>query len=125
MKRVSGKTDSKTIIRCALILTFGLTALVGLPSRNLCSLAATIAPFVNPQITRSHRRVQSSTGSDQNVQVSGSNFRLGLTVTVFFPGGGSGTLSGSQNSERHERFVHHGRHSQRPGSVRHQGEQPW
>jgi pimeloyl-ACP methyl ester carboxylesterase len=34
--------------------------------------------------------------SDQNVQVSGSNFQSGMTVTVFFPGGGSGTLSGTQ-----------------------------
>jgi hypothetical protein len=34
--------------------------------------------------------------SDQNVNVSGSNFQSGMTVTIFFPGGGSGTLSGSQ-----------------------------
>ena len=34
--------------------------------------------------------------TDQNVQVSGSNFVSGLTVTVFIPGGGSATLSGSQ-----------------------------
>lgn len=34
--------------------------------------------------------------SDQNVQVSGSNFQNGMTVTIFFPGGGSGILSGTQ-----------------------------
>lgn len=40
MKKENGKTNnSKTIIRRALIFTFGLIALVGLPSRNLCSLA--------------------------------------------------------------------------------------
>ena len=37
---------------------------------------------------------QSST--DQSVTVSGSGFQAGLTVTVFFPGGATGTLSGSQ-----------------------------
>jgi hypothetical protein len=35
-------------------------------------------------------------GVDQNVNVSGTNFQAGLTVTVFFPGGGTATLSGSQ-----------------------------
>src|SRR4029077_20347546 len=34
--------------------------------------------------------------SNQNVQVSGSNFQSGLTVTVGIPGGGTATLSGSQ-----------------------------
>jgi surface antigen len=33
---------------------------------------------------------------NQNVIVSGSNFQPNLTVTVFFPGGGTGTLSGAQ-----------------------------
>lgn len=37
-----------------------------------------------------------ASNSDQNVSVSGSNFQNGMTVNVFFPGGGSGTLSGSQ-----------------------------
>jgi DUF971 family protein len=35
-------------------------------------------------------------GGDQSVQVFGSNFQSGLTVTVFVPGGGTATLSGSQ-----------------------------
>jgi pimeloyl-ACP methyl ester carboxylesterase len=34
--------------------------------------------------------------SDQNVQVTGSNFQNGMTVTIFFPGGGNTTLSGTQ-----------------------------
>src|SRR6185295_2714361 len=33
---------------------------------------------------------------DQSINVFGSNFQQGLTVTAFFPGGGSATLSGSQ-----------------------------
>lgn len=33
---------------------------------------------------------------DQNVTVSGTNFQAGLTVTVTFPNGGTGTLSGTQ-----------------------------
>ncbi|MFN0141780.1 MAG: FG-GAP-like repeat-containing protein, partial [Pyrinomonadaceae bacterium] len=37
-----------------------------------------------------------ASNSDQNIAVSGNNFQAGMTVTVFFPGGGSGTLSGSQ-----------------------------
>ena len=34
--------------------------------------------------------------SNQNVQVFGTNFQSGMTVTVFIPGGGTSTLSGSQ-----------------------------
>jgi len=41
-----------------------------------------------------------ATVGNQNVSVFGSNFVNGLTVTVFFPGGGSGTLSGSPDPER-------------------------
>jgi len=100
MKRVSGKTDSKTIIRCALILTFGLTALVGLPSRNLCSFGRHNRNHLfNPQITSISPASPIVNGSDQNVQVFGSNFVSGLTGDCVLPGGGSGTLSGSQ-SER-------------------------
>jgi hypothetical protein len=35
-------------------------------------------------------------GANQNVSVFGANFRSGLTVTAFFPSGGSTTLSGTQ-----------------------------
>src|SRR6185295_17151715 len=51
---------------------------------------------VTPQITSISPASPTVNGSDQNVQVFGSNFVSGLTVTVFFPGGGSSTLSGSQ-----------------------------
>jgi hypothetical protein len=37
-----------------------------------------------------------TSGSNQTVAVSGSQFQSGLTVTVGFPGGGGTTLSGSQ-----------------------------
>jgi len=37
-----------------------------------------------------------ATAGNQNVSVTGSQFQSGLTVTVGFPGGGSGTLSGTQ-----------------------------
>jgi murein DD-endopeptidase MepM/ murein hydrolase activator NlpD len=49
-----------------------------------------------PQITAISPSTPTRTGSDQNVQVTGSNFQSGLTVTVFIPGGGTATLSGSQ-----------------------------
>ncbi|MGH9847384.1 MAG: alpha/beta fold hydrolase, partial [Blastocatellia bacterium] len=37
-----------------------------------------------------------ATRGNQNVTVNGSNFLSGLTVTVFFPSGSTGTLSGAQ-----------------------------
>jgi hypothetical protein len=55
----------------------------------------TVQP-VSPQITSISPSSPPATVGNQNVDVFGSNFQSGLTVTVFFPGGGSGTLSGSQ-----------------------------
>src|SRR5205085_1969985 len=37
-----------------------------------------------------------SSSTDQQITVSGSGFQSGLTVTAFFPGGGSSVLSGTQ-----------------------------
>ncbi|MGZ5480375.1 MAG: alpha/beta fold hydrolase [Pyrinomonadaceae bacterium] len=50
----------------------------------------------NPSISSISPSSPTRSDSDQNVQVSGSTFQSGLTVTVFIPGGGSATLSGSQ-----------------------------
>jgi hypothetical protein len=50
----------------------------------------------SPHITSISPSSPPATVGNQNVDVFGSNFQSGLTVTVFFPGGGSGTLSGSQ-----------------------------
>ncbi|MGI9065870.1 MAG: hypothetical protein ACR2HX_05625, partial [Pyrinomonadaceae bacterium] len=50
----------------------------------------------NPTINSVSPSSPTRSDSNQNVQVSGSNFVNGLTVTVFIPGGGSATLSGSQ-----------------------------
>ncbi|MGH9840903.1 MAG: hypothetical protein ACREEM_19180, partial [Blastocatellia bacterium] len=51
---------------------------------------------VNPTISSISPASPTATVGNQNVQVNGSNFQAGLTVTVFFPGGGTGTLSGAQ-----------------------------
>jgi len=56
------------------------------------SVSAAVAPTIS-SISPSSPTVSSS---NQNVVVNGSNFQDGLTVTVFFPGGGSSTLSGTQ-----------------------------
>jgi pimeloyl-ACP methyl ester carboxylesterase/DUF971 family protein len=50
----------------------------------------------NPSISSVSPATPTRSDSDQSVQVSGSNFVSGLTVTVFIPGGGTATLSGSQ-----------------------------
>jgi pimeloyl-ACP methyl ester carboxylesterase len=49
-----------------------------------------------PSISSVSPATPTRSDSDQNVSVSGSNFVSGLTVTVFIPGGGTATLSGSQ-----------------------------
>ena len=49
-----------------------------------------------PQISYISPSTPSKTAGNQNVWVYGSGFQQGLTVTVFFPGGGSGLLSGTQ-----------------------------
>jgi hypothetical protein len=50
----------------------------------------------NPSISSISPATPTRSGNNQNVQVFGSNFQSGLTVTVFIPGGGTATLSGSQ-----------------------------
>lgn len=50
----------------------------------------------SPSISSVSPSTPTRSDSDQNVTVSGSNFVGGLTVTVFIPGGGTATLSGSQ-----------------------------
>ncbi len=50
----------------------------------------------NPSISSVSPSSPTRSNSNQNVQVFGSNFQSGLTVTVFIPGGGTATLSGSQ-----------------------------
>lgn len=49
-----------------------------------------------PQITSISPASPPRTAGNQNVTVNGQRFVSGLTVTVTFPGGGTGTLSGSQ-----------------------------
>jgi pimeloyl-ACP methyl ester carboxylesterase len=56
----------------------------------------TVQPPTTPVINSINPPSPIATVGNQNVTVNGSNFVSGLTVTVFFPGGGSGTLSGSQ-----------------------------
>jgi hypothetical protein len=56
----------------------------------------TQAAVVTPSISSISPASPTVSNSDQNVSVSGSNFQSGLTVTVFIPGGGTATLSGSQ-----------------------------
>jgi uncharacterized repeat protein (TIGR01451 family) len=56
--------------------------------RTLVPAAPTITSISPPSPTPS--------SADQNVSVSGSEFQLGLTVSVTFPDGGSATLSGTQ-----------------------------
>jgi pimeloyl-ACP methyl ester carboxylesterase len=55
-----------------------------------------VAAAQSPSISSVSPSNPTVSNTDQNVQVNGSNFQSGLTVTVFFHGGGSGTLSGSQ-----------------------------
>lgn len=50
----------------------------------------------NPNISSISPSTPTTSNTDQSVIVNGSNFQSGLTVTVFIPGGGSVTLSGSQ-----------------------------
>src|SRR2546428_667291 len=50
----------------------------------------------SPTISSISPTTPTRSDSDQSVQVFGSNFQSGLTVTVFIPGGGTATLSGSQ-----------------------------
>jgi pimeloyl-ACP methyl ester carboxylesterase len=56
----------------------------------------TQAAVVTPSISSISPSSPTVSNSDQNVSVFGSNFQSGLTVTVFIPGGGTATLSGSQ-----------------------------
>ncbi|MCL5287167.1 MAG: Ig-like domain-containing protein, partial [Acidobacteria bacterium] len=56
-----------------------------------------VAPGTAPQISGiSPSSPQVQVNVSQTITVQGSNFQPGLTVTAFFPGGGSSTLSGSQ-----------------------------
>src|SRR3989442_1884562 len=50
----------------------------------------------SPTISSISPTTATRSDSDQSVQVFGSNLQSGLTVTVFIPGGGTATLSGSQ-----------------------------
>src|SRR5205085_542184 len=50
----------------------------------------------SPQVTSISPSSPMRRDTDQNVSVSGSGFQSGLTVTVFIPGGGTATLSGTQ-----------------------------
>ena len=61
--------------------TFLFNVLPGKSSPTISSILPS-SPFATP--------------GNQNVSVFGSQFQAGLTVSVFFPGGGSSTLSGSQ-----------------------------
>ncbi len=65
----------------------------GESSSNFCFNVVTAQ---TPTISSTSPTSPFSNSSNQNVNVSGSNFQAGMTVTVFFPGGGSGTLSGTQ-----------------------------
>lgn len=65
----------------------------GESSNNFCFNVATAQ---TPTITSISPSTPTASNSDQNVTVNGTNFQNGMTVTIFFPGGGSGTLSGSQ-----------------------------
>lgn len=49
-----------------------------------------------PQINSISPLTPSRRDNDQSVSVFGNNFQSGLTVTVFIPGGGTATLSGTQ-----------------------------
>jgi DUF971 family protein len=54
------------------------------------------APVSAPQLTSISPSNPFRKDGDQNVAVTGSGFQAGLTVTVFIPGGGTSTLSGTQ-----------------------------
>ncbi|HMT09438.1 MAG TPA: M23 family metallopeptidase, partial [Pyrinomonadaceae bacterium] len=56
----------------------------------------TVAAAQTPTISSINPSSPIASGADQNVTVNGNNFQNGMTVTIFFPGGGSGTLSGTQ-----------------------------
>jgi surface antigen len=56
----------------------------------------TVQPQTSPVVTSISPSSPIATVGNQNVTVNGSNFVSGLTVTVTFPNGTTGTLSGSQ-----------------------------
>jgi len=80
-----------------MVVTLNLSGIYGIRINNPSGLTSGIFNFtVRPQITSISPSNPCIRGIDQSVTVNGAGFQSGLTVTVFFPGGGSGTLSGSQ-----------------------------
>ena len=72
------------------------TARVNNPDGGQSNVYSFSVAAATPQITSISPSTPSRAAGNQNVWVYGSGFQSGLTVTVFFPSGGSGTLSGTQ-----------------------------
>ncbi|NOT62714.1 MAG: hypothetical protein HOP19_21105, partial [Acidobacteria bacterium] len=85
---------NKVVLLFLSLLFFGTGSLTWLTSTNAFSNLARLI-FV-PAITSISPATPTASSLDQNVTVFGSGFQSGLTVTVTFPGGGTGTLSDSQ-----------------------------
>jgi hypothetical protein len=92
--------QSVTSTSFTMVVTLNVAGTYGIRVNNPDGGQSNTFNFTTQAATPSISSISPSTptrsGSNQNVQVSGSNFQSGLTVTVFIPGGGTATLSGSQ-----------------------------
>ena len=79
-----------------LVVTLNVTGTYGMRVNNPDGGQSNVFNFQTMKITSTSPTSPPRSNSDQSVDVNGSGFQPNLTVTVFFPGGGSGTLSGSQ-----------------------------
>jgi len=79
-----------------LVVTLNVTGTYGMRVNNPDGGQSNVFNFQTMKITSTSPTSPPRSNSDQSVDVNGSGFQPNLTVTVFFPGGGSETLSGSQ-----------------------------
>jgi len=92
--------QSVTSTSFTMVITLNVVGQYGIRVNNPSGAQSNTFNFnvqaANPSISSVSPATPTRSDSDQNVSVSGSNFVSGLTVTVFIPGGGTATLSGSQ-----------------------------